>query len=90
MLEYLFDWDPHNHRDGHQNPVSSSFRSKVTVDCVSAVDDRHERAAMSDCSSNMTSKRKIDRSGVSGMSISGGIDTTLWYLLDPKLLTNTR
>ena len=36
---------------------------------------------------NMTSNRKKDRSGVSGMSISGGIDTKFEYLalLDPKL-----
>ena len=38
--------DSHNHREGNQNPVSSSFRSKVTADCVSAVDDRLGRAAM--------------------------------------------
>ena len=58
--------DSHNHRERHQNPVSSSFRLKVTADCVSVVDDRHGRAAMLDFSSNMTSTRKIDRSGVSG------------------------
>ena len=32
---------------------------------------------MLDFSSNMTSKLKIDRSGVSGMSVSGGHDTRL-------------
>ena len=42
---------------------------------------------MLDLSSNMASNRKIDRSGVSGMSILGGIDTTFGYLalLDTKL-----
>ena len=42
---------------------------------------------MLDFSSDMASKRKIDASGVSGMSISGGIDTKFEYLalLDPKL-----
>ena len=42
---------------------------------------------MLDLSSNMTSKRKIDGSVVSGMSILGGIDTKFVYLalLDPKL-----
>ena len=36
-------------------------------------------------SCNMASKHKIDRSGVSGMSFSGGIDTKFEYLalLDP-------
>ena len=40
----------------------------------------------------MKSNRKTDTSGVSGMSTSGGIDTTFEYLalLDPKLQTNTR
>ena len=32
--------DPNNHREGQQIPVSNSFRSKVTADSVSAVDDR--------------------------------------------------
>ena len=42
---------------------------------------------MLDLSSNMASNRKMDRSGVSGMSILGGIDTMFGYLalLDPKL-----
>ena len=42
---------------------------------------------MLDFSSNMTSKRKIDMSDVSGMSISGGIDSKYEQLalLDPKL-----
>ena len=50
------------------------------ADSVSAVDDRPEWAAMLDFSSNMTSKREIHRSGVSWMSISGGIDTKFGYL----------
>ena len=35
----------------------------------------------------VASNRKMDRSGVSGMSILGGIDTKFGYLafLDPKL-----
>ena len=42
---------------------------------------------MLDVSSNMASNRKKDRSGVSGMSIVGEIDTKFGYLalLDPKL-----
>jgi len=42
---------------------------------------------MSDLSSNVASNRKMDRSGVSEMSILGGIDTKFGYiaLLDPKL-----
>ena len=42
---------------------------------------------MLDISSNMASNHKMDRSGVSGMSILGGIDTKFGYLalLDPKL-----
>ena len=32
--------DHRKHREGLQNPLSSSFRSKVTADCVSAVDGR--------------------------------------------------
>ena len=42
---------------------------------------------MLDLSSNMASNRKMYRSGVSGMSISGRIDTKFGYLalLDPKL-----
>ena len=42
---------------------------------------------MLDFSSNITSKRKIDGSGVSGMLIPGGIDTKFEYLalLNPKL-----
>ena len=44
------------------------------ADCVSTVDNRHGRAAMLDLSYNITWKRKIDRSGVSEISISGGID----------------
>ena len=68
----------HNHREGHKNPVSSSFRSTVTAYCVSA---------FLDLSSNMVSYRKMDRSGVSRMSILGGIDTKFGYLalLDTKL-----
>ena len=53
--------------------VSGSFRCKVTADSVSAVDDRH--TALLGYSSNVTSNRKIDKSGVSGKSISGKIDT---------------
>ena len=42
---------------------------------------------MLDLSSNMASNCKTDRSGVSGMSILGGIDTKFGYLalLDAKL-----
>ena len=42
---------------------------------------------MLDLSSNMASNRKMDRSGVSGMSILGGMDTKFGYLafLDQKL-----
>ena len=42
---------------------------------------------MLDLSSNMASNRNMDRSGVSGMSILGGIYTKFGYLalLDPKL-----
>ena len=42
---------------------------------------------MLDFSSNMPSTHKIDNSGMSGMSISGGIDNKFEYisLLDPKL-----
>ena len=42
---------------------------------------------MLDLKSNMAANRKMDRSGVSGMSILGGIDTKFAYvaLLDPKL-----
>ena len=76
-----------SHREGHKNPVSSSFRSRVTAYCVSAVDSRRGWAAMLDLSSNVASNRKTDRSGVSGMSILGGIDTKFGYLalLDTKL-----
>ena len=47
---------------------------------------------MLDLSSNMASNhRKTDRSGVSGISILGGIDTKFGYLalLDPKLWMKT-
>ena len=42
---------------------------------------------MLDLSSNMASTRKMDRLGVSGMSILGGIDIKSGYLdlLGPKL-----
>ena len=42
---------------------------------------------MLDLSSSMASNRKLDRSGVSGMLILGGIDTKFGFLalLDPKL-----
>ena len=42
---------------------------------------------MLDVTSNVASNRKTDRSGVSGMSILGGIYTKFGYLalLDPKL-----
>ena len=42
---------------------------------------------MLDLSLNMASNRKMDMTGVSGMSILGGIDTKFGYLalLDPKL-----
>ena len=42
---------------------------------------------MLDLSSHMASNRKMGRSGVSEMSILGGIDTKFGYLalLDPKL-----
>ena len=42
---------------------------------------------MLDLSSNMASNRKMDRSGVSGMSKLGEIDTKFGYLalLDPNL-----
>ena len=42
---------------------------------------------MLDLSSNMASNHKMHRSGVSGTSILGGIDTKFGYLalLDPKL-----
>ena len=42
---------------------------------------------MLDLSSTMASNRKMDRSGVSGMSILGGMDTKFGYLalLDPRL-----
>ena len=65
---------------------------EITADGVSAVDDRHVSAAMLDFPSNMTSKRKLYRIGMSGMSISGGTDTKFEYLalLDPKLQTNIR
>ena len=36
---------------------------------------------MLDLSSNMASNRKIDRSGVSGMSILGGIDTMVIHAI---------
>ena len=72
---YLIE-DYHNHQERHNNSCSSSFRSRVTAYCVSAVDSRR---AMLDLSSNMASNRKMD-----GL---GGIDTKLGYLalLDPKL-----
>ena len=46
---------------------------------------------MLDLSSNMASNSKIDRLGVSGMSLLGGIDTKFGYLvlLDPKLQMKT-
>ena len=46
---------------------------------------------MLDLSSNMASNRKMDRSGVSVMSILGGIGTKFGYLalLDPKLQMKT-
>ena len=46
---------------------------------------------MLDLSSNMTSNRKLDGLGVSGMSIVGGINTKFDYLalLDPKLWMKT-
>ena len=42
---------------------------------------------MLDLSSNVASNRNMDRSGVSGMSMLGGIDTKFGCLalLDPKL-----
>ena len=42
---------------------------------------------MLDLTSYVASNRKMDRSGVSGMSMLGGIDTKFGYLalLDPKL-----
>ena len=84
-------WNNHNHREGHKNPVSSSFRSRITAYCVSAVDSGRGWAAMLDLSSNVASNRKTDRSGVSGRSILGGNDTTFGYLavLDPKLFMKT-
>ena len=47
--------------------MSSSFRSKVTADWFSAVDDGHGLAAMLGLLYNITSTRKIEGSVVSGM-----------------------
>ena len=47
---------------------------------------------LDDCSSNMAPNRKTDKSCVSGMIHSGGIDTKFGYLalLDPKFKMKTR
>jgi len=37
--QYAFDY--HNHQEGHQNLVSTSFRWRIMANCVSAVDSRH-------------------------------------------------
>ena len=70
----------------HYNPVASSFRSKVTVNNISAIDDWMSGHVGFFIYYN-NYHQTVNNTGVSTVSISRGLDTNVEYLalLDPKL-----